>query len=88
MSECLPSVFSLALGKEIVCRVSDKIHSAKNMTLGKAFDSGSAQDGGKVIIMNMVVGHDEKSDTKHLGTQVMFDLFIMMVNGVERDERE
>jgi len=41
VSESLPSIFSLALGKEMVCRVSDKIHSAKNMTLGKAFDSGS-----------------------------------------------
>ena len=41
VSESLPSVFSLALGKEMVRRVS-KIHSTKNMTLGKAFDSGSA----------------------------------------------
>ena len=41
VSESLPSVFSLALGKEMVCRVSDKIHSPKNMTLGKVFDSGS-----------------------------------------------
>jgi len=44
--------------------------------------------GGKVIIIDMVVGHDEKSNIKHLETQVMFDLFIMMVNGVERDEQE
>ena len=41
VSESLPSVFSLALGKEVVCRVFDKIHPAKNMTLGKTFDSGS-----------------------------------------------
>ena len=41
VSESLPSVFSLALGKDMVCRVSDKIHSAKNMTLDKSFDSGS-----------------------------------------------
>ena len=42
VSEFLPSVFSLALGKEMVCRVSAKKHLAKNMTLGKAFDSGNA----------------------------------------------
>ena len=41
VSESLPSVFSLALGKEMVCRVSDKIHSTKNMTLDKSFESGS-----------------------------------------------
>jgi len=29
-----------------------------------------------------------RTGPKHLETQVMFDLFIMMVNGVERDERE
>ncbi|OEL16668.1 O-methyltransferase ZRP4, partial [Dichanthelium oligosanthes] len=43
--------------------------------------------GGKVIIMDMVVGYGP-SNIKHLETQVMFDLFIMMVNGVERDEQE
>jgi hypothetical protein len=31
---------------------------------------------GKVIIMDMVVGHD-KSNTKHLETQVNFDPFII-----------
>ena len=40
-SESLSSVFSLALDKEMVCRVSDKIYLAKNMILGKAFNSGS-----------------------------------------------
>lgn len=37
--------------------------------------------------MDMVVGY-EQSNIKHLETQVIFDLFIMMVNGVERDEKE
>ncbi|WVZ99243.1 hypothetical protein U9M48_044571 [Paspalum notatum var. saurae] len=43
--------------------------------------------GGKVIILDMVVG-DEPSNIKHKETQVIFDLFIMFVNGVERDEQE
>jgi hypothetical protein len=44
-------------------------------------------DGGKVIIVDMVVGAGPQ-DLKHKETQVMFDLFIMFVNGVERDEQE
>ncbi|AQL05852.1 5-pentadecatrienyl resorcinol O-methyltransferase [Zea mays] len=44
-------------------------------------------EGGKVIIMDMVVGYDE-SNTKRLEVQILFDLFIMMVNGAERDEQE
>ena len=37
-----PSVFSAALGKELVCRVSERIHSANTKTLGKFDISGSA----------------------------------------------
>ncbi|CAL4902272.1 unnamed protein product [Urochloa decumbens] len=43
--------------------------------------------GGKVIILDMVVGAGP-SNIKHKETQVMFDLFIMFVNGAERDEQE
>jgi hypothetical protein len=38
----LPSVFYLALGKELLCRVPEKKHSANHMALGKEPDSGSA----------------------------------------------
>ena len=37
----LPSVFYLALGKDRLCRVPDKIHSAKPPALGKVLVSGS-----------------------------------------------
>ncbi|KAL6609663.1 hypothetical protein ACP70R_039632 [Stipagrostis hirtigluma subsp. patula] len=43
--------------------------------------------GGKVIIMDIVVG-TEPSDLKHREMQVLFDLYIMLVNGIERDEQE
>ncbi|AQL05850.1 5-pentadecatrienyl resorcinol O-methyltransferase [Zea mays] len=43
--------------------------------------------GGKVIILDMVVGYGQPNIT-HLETQVMFDLYIMTVNGAERDEQE
>ncbi|TVU39584.1 hypothetical protein EJB05_13010, partial [Eragrostis curvula] len=43
--------------------------------------------GGKVIIFDMVVG-SRTSDLKHTETQVFFDLFIMFINGAERDEQE
>jgi hypothetical protein len=35
----------------------------------------------------MVVGYGQPN-IKHLETQVMFDLYIMTVNGAERDEQE
>ncbi|RCV33307.1 hypothetical protein SETIT_7G073700v2 [Setaria italica] len=47
----------------------------------------SRDKGGKVIIIDMVVG-SESSDTRHLETQVLYDLLIMGINGVERDEQE
>ena len=48
----------------------------------------SPQDaGGKVIILDMVVGYGEPN-IKHLETQIMFDLYIMSNNGAERDEQE
>ncbi|KAL6838574.1 hypothetical protein ACP4OV_031630 [Aristida adscensionis] len=43
--------------------------------------------GGKVIILDMVVGAGS-SNLKHKETQVLFDLFIMSINGAERDEQE
>ena len=39
----LPSFFRAALGKEPLCRVPDKKHSAKRVTLGKDAISGSAK---------------------------------------------
>ena len=38
---CLPSALSVALGKQPLCRVPDKKHSAKCETLGKEAVSGS-----------------------------------------------
>ncbi|KAL6661830.1 hypothetical protein ACP70R_001214 [Stipagrostis hirtigluma subsp. patula] len=46
------------------------------------------ETGGKVIILDMVVGAGSLSNLKHKETQIFFDLFIMYVNGIERDEQE
>ncbi|TKW00512.1 hypothetical protein SEVIR_8G114000v4 [Setaria viridis] len=43
--------------------------------------------GGKVIIVDTVVGAGP-SNHKHRETQVLYDLFFMIVNGIERDEQE
>jgi cobalamin biosynthesis Co2+ chelatase CbiK len=43
--------------------------------------------GGKVIIIDMVVG-SEPSDNRHVETQVLFDLLVMTIDGAERDEQE
>uniref|UniRef100_A0A0D9WIN0 acetylserotonin O-methyltransferase n=1 Tax=Leersia perrieri TaxID=77586 RepID=A0A0D9WIN0_9ORYZ len=43
--------------------------------------------GGKVIIMDIVVGAGP-SDQKHREVQALFDMYIMFVNGIERDEQE
>ncbi|EER88819.1 5-pentadecatrienyl resorcinol O-methyltransferase-like [Sorghum bicolor] len=43
--------------------------------------------GGKIIIIDMVVG-SEPSDIKHLETQVLHDIIMMNLNGIERDEQE
>ncbi|CAO2144024.1 unnamed protein product [Urochloa humidicola] len=43
--------------------------------------------GGKVIIIDTVVGAGP-SNLKHRETQVLYDLFFMIVNGIERDEQE
>lgn len=43
--------------------------------------------GGKVIIVDMVVGAGPP-DLKHRETQVLYDLFLMLMNGIERDEQE
>ncbi|RLM98069.1 O-methyltransferase ZRP4-like [Panicum miliaceum] len=45
------------------------------------------EDGGKVIIIDIVV-EDGSSNMKHTETQALFDLYIMLVNGIERDEQE
>nr|AFX68806.1 O-metyltransferase [Sorghum bicolor] len=47
----------------------------------------SRDAGGKIIIIDVVVG-SESSDTKLLETQVMYDLHLMKIGGVERDEQE
>ncbi|RLM70322.1 5-pentadecatrienyl resorcinol O-methyltransferase-like [Panicum miliaceum] len=45
--------------------------------------------GGKVIIIDMVLGSGpSSSDEKHRETQVLFDLLMIALNGVERDEQE
>ncbi|KAF0925214.1 hypothetical protein E2562_015626 [Oryza meyeriana var. granulata] len=44
-------------------------------------------DGGKVIIIDIVVGAGP-SDQKHREVQALFDMYIMLVNGIERDEQE
>ncbi|EES19810.1 hypothetical protein BDA96_09G208600 [Sorghum bicolor] len=46
-----------------------------------------ASQGGKVVILDMVVGAGS-SDEKHVETQILFDLFMMFINGAERDELE
>jgi hypothetical protein len=43
--------------------------------------------GGKVIIINMVVGAGP-SEMKHKEMQAIFDVYIMFINGMERDEQE
>ncbi|KAL6838576.1 hypothetical protein ACP4OV_031632 [Aristida adscensionis] len=45
------------------------------------------EEGGKVIIMDIVVGVGP-TDLKNKEVQVLFDLYMMIVNGIERDEQE
>ncbi|CAL4894414.1 unnamed protein product [Urochloa decumbens] len=45
------------------------------------------EEGGKVIIIDIVV-EQGSSNSKHIETQALFDLYIMLVNGIERDEQE
>ncbi|XP_066384647.1 5-pentadecatrienyl resorcinol O-methyltransferase-like [Miscanthus floridulus] len=47
----------------------------------------SRDAGGKVIIIDIVIGSNS-SDTKLLETQIICDLDIMKIGGVERDEQE
>ncbi|KAL6640754.1 hypothetical protein ACP70R_021877 [Stipagrostis hirtigluma subsp. patula] len=47
----------------------------------------SKEEGGKVIILDMVVG-TELSNPQHKEMQVLFDLFMMFMNGIERDEQQ
>ncbi|PAN32597.2 hypothetical protein PAHAL_5G498200 [Panicum hallii] len=44
--------------------------------------------GGKVIIIDIVVGAAQSSDMKHKEMHAVFDLFIMFASGIERDEQE
>jgi hypothetical protein len=46
--------------------------------------------GGKVIIIiiNMVIGARPSSDLKHKEMQAIFDVYIMLINGMERDEQD
>lgn len=43
--------------------------------------------GGKVIIVDIVVGAGPPV-LKHRETQVLFDLLVMLINGIQRDEQE
>uniref|UniRef100_A0A0E0BS54 acetylserotonin O-methyltransferase n=1 Tax=Oryza glumipatula TaxID=40148 RepID=A0A0E0BS54_9ORYZ len=43
--------------------------------------------GGKVIIIDIVVGTGP-SDQKHRDVQILYDAYIMFINGAERDEQE
>ncbi|KAM0924974.1 hypothetical protein ACQ4PT_004516 [Festuca glaucescens] len=47
----------------------------------------SRENGGKVIIMDIVVGAGP-SGVKHKELQVLFDLYMTIVDGIERDEQE
>ncbi|CAL5022407.1 unnamed protein product [Urochloa decumbens] len=47
----------------------------------------SRDGGGKVIIVDIVVGAGQ-SDLKNNEVQALFDLFVMNINGIERDEKE
>ncbi|TKW01014.1 hypothetical protein SEVIR_8G149300v4 [Setaria viridis] len=47
----------------------------------------SRDAGGKVIIIDMVLGWGP-SEEKHTETQLLFDLLMIALNGVERDEQE
>ncbi|CAL4997572.1 unnamed protein product [Urochloa decumbens] len=47
----------------------------------------SKEQGGKVIILDIVVGAGS-SEQKNVETQVLFDLMIMFINGIQRDEQQ
>ena len=64
----LPSVFYLALGKDRLCRVPDKIHSAKPPALGKVPVSGSEKKESTMIqpegtrsLLNMLLSTSSSS---------------------------
>ena len=44
-------------------------------------------EGGKVVIIDIVIGAGQ-SDKQRKEMQVVFDLFIMFINGIERDENQ
>ncbi|CAL4909122.1 unnamed protein product [Urochloa decumbens] len=45
------------------------------------------EEGGKVIIIDMAIGV-EPSDLRHKEMQAVFDIFVMVINGKERNEKE
>jgi hypothetical protein len=47
------------------------------------------EEGGKVIIMDIVIGAgSSSSDLRHKEMQALFDIYMMVVNGKERNEQE
>ena len=44
-------------------------------------------EGGKLVIIDIVIGAGQ-SEKKRREMQVIFDLFIMFINGTERDENQ
>jgi len=44
-------------------------------------------EGGKLVIIDIVIGAGQ-SEKKQREMQVVFDLFIMFINGTERDENQ
>ena len=45
------------------------------------------RDGGKVVIIDIVIGAGQ-SDKKRREMQAVFDLYMMFINGIERDENQ
>ena len=43
-------------------------------------------EGGKVVIIDIVIGSGQSDKQREM--QVVFDLFIMSINGIERDENQ
>ncbi|TVU31390.1 hypothetical protein EJB05_23074, partial [Eragrostis curvula] len=57
--------------------------------LRRCKDAIPARDaGGKIIVIDMVVGSAESQENVSKETQALFDIFVMYVDGVERDEQQ
>jgi hypothetical protein len=63
-AECfiLPSVFCVTLGKELLCRVPEKKHSANNMALGKEPNFGSELATTAILNANSIYTDQSRSD--------------------------